>query len=46
MQHQLNLVNGISKGELLEISTVRGEGAFALDNEGNLLFLNQDAERL
>ncbi|WP_455202839.1 EAL domain-containing protein [Kaarinaea lacus] len=46
MQHQLNLVNGISKGELLEISTVRGEGAFALDNDGKLLFLNEDAERL
>ena len=46
MQHQLNLVNGISKRELLEISTVKGEGAFALDNEGNLLFLNEAAERL
>jgi len=46
LQHQLNLVNGISKGELLDISTVRGEGAFALDNDGNLLFLNEAAERL
>ena len=46
MQTQLNLVNGISKRELLEISTVKGEGAFALDNDGNLLFLNETAERL
>ncbi|WP_455207281.1 EAL domain-containing protein [Kaarinaea lacus] len=46
LQYQLNLVNGISKGELLQISTVRGEGAFALDNDGKLLFLNEAAERL
>ncbi|WP_455198345.1 PAS domain S-box protein, partial [Kaarinaea lacus] len=46
MQTQLNLVNGISKRELLEIATVKGEGAFALDNDGNLLFLNEGAERL
>ncbi|MCI0506488.1 MAG: PAS domain-containing protein, partial [Gammaproteobacteria bacterium] len=46
LQHQLNLVNGISKGELLQITTVRGEGAFALDNDGKLLFLNEAAERL
>ena len=46
LPHQINLVNGISKGELLQISTVRGEGAFALDNNGNLLFLNEAAERL
>jgi diguanylate cyclase (GGDEF)-like protein/PAS domain S-box-containing protein len=46
LQHQLNLVNGISKRELLEVSTVKGEGAFALDNDGTLLFINEAAERL
>lgn len=46
LQHQLNLVNGISKRQLLEITTVKGEGAFALDNDGHLLFLNESAERL
>lgn len=46
LQHQLNLVNGISKRQLLEVSTVKGEGAFALDNDGILLFINEAAERL
>lgn len=46
MQTQLNLVNGINKRELFSINTVKGEGAFALDNDGNLLFLNESAEAL
>lgn len=46
MQHQLNLVNGISKRQLQEVSTEKGEGAFALDHGGKLLFLSPEAERL
>lgn len=46
MQTQLNLVNGINKRQLVDITTVKGEGAFALDNEGNLLFINEYAEQL
>ena len=46
MQTQLNLVNGINKRELVGISTVKGEGAFALDNDGNLLFISESAEQL
>ena len=46
LQTQFNLVNGINKRELVDISTVKGEGAFALDNNGNLLFISDSAEHM
>lgn len=46
MQNQLNLVKGINRQELMHISTVSGEGTFALDQSGQLLTMNEEAERL
>lgn len=46
MQNQLNLVRGINRQELMHITTVSGEGTFALDQSGQLLSMNEEAERL
>ena len=46
MQNQLNLIKGISRHDLVHVATVQGEGTFALDHDGRLLFMNDEAERL
>lgn len=46
MHNPLNLINGISRRELLHITTVSGEGIFALDHDNRLLHMNDEAERI
>lgn len=46
MQQQLNLVKGIDKEELFDIKTVDDEGAFAVDQKGVFLYMNEEAERM
>jgi len=46
VQQLLNLVQGINKQQLADITTLGDEGAFGLDNSGKLIFLNKQAERL
>jgi diguanylate cyclase (GGDEF)-like protein/PAS domain S-box-containing protein len=46
LQNQLNLIKGISRHDLVQVATVQGEGTFALDHDGRLLFMNDEAERL
>jgi PAS domain-containing protein len=46
VQNQLNLIKGINRHDLLHVATAKGEGSFALDHGGHLLFMNDEAERL
>lgn len=46
MHNPLNLIKGINKRELQHVSTVRGEGIFALDHDNNLMHMNDEAERI
>ena len=46
LQNQLNLIKGISRHDLVHVTTSQGEGTFALDHDGSLLFMNSEAERL
>lgn len=46
LQTQLNIVKGINKGDLTHLKTVPGEGIVALDNNGDLVYMNQEAESL
>ncbi|MDH5323979.1 MAG: EAL domain-containing protein [Gammaproteobacteria bacterium] len=46
MYTQLNIVKGINKGELTHLKTVPGEGIFALDTSGELVFMNHEAEQI
>ena len=46
MQQKLNIVKGISKKDLLTLDTSPGEGAFALDHDGKVLYMNHTAEEI